>query len=222
MDIDFLSQTKLFHGIAPDAIPKVLSNLGYRIKNYDREAVIYMAGDSADAIGLVLSGSVRIENNDFWGNTSVLANIAPGSVFAETYALLSGEPLMVDVIAQKKSTVLFLQTEHLFDFSHDTSIANRRHTIIHNLLMISIQKNLHLSRRIFHTSSKSIRGRLISYLSFVAQKKNTNDFVIPFNRQHLADYLSVDRSALSHELSKMQDEGLLITEKSHFVLNFDL
>ena len=90
--------------------------------------------------------------------------------------------------------------------------------IIHNLLSISARKNLNLSRRIFHTSSKSIRGRLLSYLSYQAMKNGSREFDIPFSRQQLADYLSVDRSALSNELSKMQKEGLLSVNRSHFVL----
>ena len=90
--------------------------------------------------------------------------------------------------------------------------------LIRNLLTISAQKNLILSRRIFHTSPKSIRGRLLSYLSFQASSQGSSEFTIPFNRQQLADYLSVDRSALSNELGKMQKDGLLKVNKNHFII----
>ena len=103
-----------------------------------------------------------------------------------------------------------------------TGIREVENRLIQNLLYISSQKNLNLSRRIFHTSSKSIRGRLLSYLSFQASKAGSRDFCIPFNRQQLADYLSIDRSAMSAELGKMRKEGILETDKNHFVLKTDL
>lgn len=80
---------------------------------------------------------------------------------------------------------------------------------------------MNLSRRIFHTTSKSIRGRLLSYLSYQATRQGSLQFTIPFNRQQLADYLSVDRSAMSNELSKMQKEGMLTVNRNYFVLNVE-
>ena len=84
--------------------------------------------------------------------------------------------------------------------------------------MIASQKNLNLSRRSVHTSAKSIRGRLLSYLSDQALAQGSRSFSIPFNRQQLADYLNVDRSAMSNELSKMQKEGLLQSDRNQFTL----
>jgi len=90
--------------------------------------------------------------------------------------------------------------------------------LIRNMLTIAARKSLNLSRRIMHTSSKSIRGRLLSYLSFQATQHGCREFDIPFNRQQLADYLSVDRSAMSNELSKMQRDGIITVDRNHFVL----
>lgn len=90
--------------------------------------------------------------------------------------------------------------------------------LLRNLLLLTAEKNLRLSRRIFHTSSKTIRGRVLSYLSFEAARNGSREFTIPFTRQQLADYLEVDRSALSHELGNMAREGLLRTRRSHFAL----
>lgn len=223
MDTALLTQTPLFKDLSENDIRMLLKNLGYREKTYNKEDLVLLAGDTIHEIGIVTAGSVRIENNDLWGNTSVLASISPGSVFAETYALLPDEPMMVDVIAQKKNTqVLFLNVAHLFQIDKgDLDIVRRRNTLIKNLLRISSQKNLHLSRRIFHSSSKTIRGRVLSYLSFISRKTRSNHFTIPFNRQQLADYLGVERSALSHELSKMQKDGILTTNRNEFTLNDD-
>ena len=134
-------------------------------------------------------------------------------LFAETYALTK-VPLMVDVVATQDSKILLLQTDSLNSAQNAFS-----KIIIQNLLAISMKKNLHLSHRIFHTSSKTIRGRLLSYLSSQVPRGTPNaEFDCPFDRQQLADYLEVDRSALSAELSKMKTEGLIDYWKNHFRL----
>lgn len=178
--------------------------------------MIYRAGDTVQSMGLVLSGRVQIENDDLWGNKSVLDSIAPGMVFAETYAFLPGEPLMVSAVASEPSEILFLNGARILQSCPNACIHHSK--LIRRLLTISSQKNLNLSRRIFHTSAKTIRGRLVSYLSGQAAQSQSPDFTIPFNRQQLADYLSVDRSALSNELGKMQRDGLLQVNKNHFIL----
>ena len=216
MDYHFLSKTILFRGTSPEEVRTMLDCLSAENKQFQRGSVIYHAGDVIHSIGLVLSGSVSIENDDVWGNKSILDKDGPGHVFAETYACVPGEPLMISVVAAEPVEILFLDMSRVL---HICSNACDFHSkLIRNLLAISSQKNLNLSRRIFHTSSKSIRGRLLSYLSFQATQHGSRDFEIPFNRQQLADYLSVDRSAMSNELSKMQRDGLLRLERNHFSL----
>ena len=216
MNYSFLSKTILFRGIHPDEMKEMLSCLGSEQKNYKKGQYIYRAGDTTQSMGLVLSGNVLIENDDIWGNKSLLYSIGPGQFFGETYASLPGEPLMVNVLARQDSEILFINISRLMKVCPNT--CSHHSKLIQNLLTISAQKNLNLSRRIFHTSAKTIRGRLLSYLSFEALRQGKYEFYIPYNRQQLADYLSVDRSALSNELSKMQIEGILITEKNYFQL----
>lgn len=216
MDHLFLSQTLLFRGISPEELRQLLPCLRAERRQYSRGSLIFRTGDPVSAMGLVLSGSVSIEHDDVWGNKSILDHVRPGQVFAETYACLPGTPLMISAAAAEPSEVLFLSAQRLL---HPCSNACDFHSkLVQNLLTITSQKNLNLSRRIFHTSSKSIRGRLLSYLSFQAAQQGSREFDIPFNRQQLADYLSVDRSAMSNELSKMQRDGLLRTERNHFLL----
>lgn len=216
MDYHFLSQTVLFRGASPEEVRSMLGCLGAEKRQYQRGDVIYHAGDFVRSMGLVLSGSVSIENNDVWGNKSILDNVGAGQVFAETYACVFDEPLMIRVVAAEATEVLFLNANRVLNVC--SNACGFHNKLIRNLLAISAQKNLNLSRRIFHTSSKSIRGRLLSYLSFQAVRQGSREFDIPFNRQQLADYLSVDRSAMSNELSKMQKEGLLKVKRSHFLL----
>lgn len=185
-------------------------------KKYSRGSIIYHVGDTLNSMGMVLTGSVSIENDDIWGNKSILDKVGPGQVFAETYACLPGEPLMVNIVASEPTEILFMNTDCMFTVCfHACGFHNK---LIRNMLTISAQKSLNLSRRILHTSSKTIRGRLLSYLSFQATQHGSREFEIPFNRQQLADYLSVDRSAISNELSKMQKEGMIKSDRNHFTI----
>ncbi len=216
MDVACLAQTPLFRGSTPEEVASMLACLGAVQRAYQKGAVIYCAGDTVQSMGLILSGSVHIESGDVWGNRSILDQAGPGQVFAETYACLPDEPLMVSVTAAADTQVLFLQTSRVLQTC--TSACAHHARLIRNLLAISAQKNLILSRRIFHTSPKTIRGRLLSYLSFQSLRQGSRSFTIPFNRQQLADYLSVDRSALSNELGNMQREGLIAFHKNSFEL----
>lgn len=215
MDFSLLSNAKLFQGISTPDIQKVLHCLSSHIKSYKKGEKVFSIGDEIQEIGLILSGSVFIENNDFWGNRSILAFIGKDNIFAESYAL-AHEKLLITVIAAEPTDVLFLKTRSLITMCSNACPFHNK--LIQNLLSISSHNNIRLSQRIINTSSKTIRGRLVSYLSQEAHKKLSDEFRIPLNRQELADYLNVDRSALSNELAKMKDEKLLSFRKNEFQL----
>ncbi len=216
MDFIFLSGTVLFQGILPSEVESMLECLGARRKSYEKGQSIHYAGDIIQTIGLVLSGSVNIENDGLWGNRDILNHITPGEIFAETYACIPGEPMMVSAVAAEPAEVLFLDMGKIL--ASCPSACPRHSRLIRNLLAATAQKNLNLSRRIMHTSAKTIRGRLLSYLSYQAAKQKSSTVTVPYNRQQLADYLSVDRSALSGELGKMQRDGILEVDKNRFRL----
>ncbi|MBQ8975732.1 MAG: Crp/Fnr family transcriptional regulator [Oscillospiraceae bacterium] len=216
MDMNFLANTYVFKDIPPEEIEPMLLCLGAVERSYKKGETIYYAGQCVESLGLILSGSVYIQNDDSWGNTSIVDKAGPGQVFAETYACVPDEKLMVSVIAAENTRVLFLNMSKVLTMCGNACENHGR--IIRNMLMVSSVKNLNLSRRIFHTSSKTIRGRLMSYLSYHAVINGKREFDIPFNRQQLADYLSVDRSAMSNELGKMQKDGLLKSVRNHFIL----
>ena len=211
-----LAKTALFRGCESEEVEAMLACLGAVRRAFAKGAQILRTGETVSSLGLVLSGRVRIESGDIWGNTTVLDQVGPGEVFAETYACTPGEPLMVDVVAAERSEILFLAISRVLQTCSPT--CEHHHRLIQNLLSLSAQKNLNLSRKIFHTSPKTIRGRLLSYLSEQAIRSGSQRFTVPFNRQQLADYLNVDRSALSNELSKMQRDGLLKVDKNRFEL----
>lgn len=220
MDYEFISKTDLFGGITPQETQAMLQCLQSYTKCYEKNEMIYGAGTTASAMGLVLSGGVRIEQTDVWGNQNIFSTAGPGQVFAETYACVPGEVLMVDVVAAMDCEILFLNTAKVLKTCPSACQFHSR--LVQNLLAVMASKNLNLTRKISHISQKSIRGRLLSYLSSQALRQGTSSFQIPFNRQQLADYLCVDRSALSAELGKMRDEGLLEFHKNLFTLKIEM
>ena len=234
----------LFRGMSPEMIAQCEADLAARTKTYRKGDLILHAGEITEDLCIVLSGSVTIESTDYWGSCTVLSHAGAGDFFAETYAYL-GEELLVDVRANEESEIRFLRVGALRDAAAPShaglpqaswqphaglpqTAAAQPHAglpqaswqpqFIANLLSISMHKNLVLSNRIFRTSPKTIRGKLLSYLGSVSLQKHADEFDIPFDRQQLADYLGVDRTALSKELGKMKTEGILAFRKNHFQL----
>lgn len=211
-----LSNTKLFRGIEEREITSLLQCLHANTCTYQKGDTILAEGTVTDNIGVVLSGMAMISYGDIWGNTSILGHVAPGGVFAEVYACIPGEPLRITVSATEDSTVLFLNVRRVLSTCTNACPFHAR--LAQNLLTVCAHKSLHLSQRMIHITSKSIRGRLMSYFSECAKQSGNNAFLIPYNRQQLADYLNVDRSAMCNELSKMRKDGLIEYEKNRILL----
>ena len=217
MDYKFLLRCDLFQGMEEADIQAMLQCLQASMRRFRKGEILFHAGSVTDCAGLVLSGGVYLEQSDVWGNQNMLSHAGPGDLFAEAYACIGGEPLMVSVIAAQDTSALFVNTKRILQVCSSACPFHTR--LIQNLLSVLSRKNLSLTRKITHTASKSIRGRVLSYLSFQAQQEGACSFNIPFNRQQMADYLCVDRSALSYELSKMQEEGVLSFSKNRFILH---
>ena len=198
------SQTPLFAGISPHDYA-LLQPMTHQ-KDYARGQIILHAGNLAPQVGLVLTGRVHIEMSDPWGGRGILGSVGPGEIFAESYALCA-QPLQVDAVCAEDARILLLDADRAL---------RAVPRLCQNLLSICARKNLALSRRIFCTSAPTVRARVITYLSTAGRQGD--ELVLPFNRQQLADYLNVDRSALSRELGRMRDDGLLTFHKNRFRL----
>ena len=217
--MNFISKTSLFRGCSEEDILNMAKHLDFRTDEYKKGDIILGVGSIVTDIGLVLSGSVRIEYTDLWGNKSILGITSAGGVFAESYACIPNEPMMVDAVANEDCRILSISVPKLFTPCPACGSQNR---LIQNLVMISAEKNLQLSRRSMHTSPKTIRGRLFSYFSQQVSTQGSSKIVIPFDRQQLADYLNLDRSALSKELGKMRDDGLIEFNRNIFEIKIDI
>ena len=216
MDAVQLQKTMLFRGLTDSEIAEALQVLEAHEKRYEKGETLLTAGSVTERMGLVLEGSVTIESNDAWGNRTIISHVGCGQVFAETYALLENEPMLVDVTASENCRILFLRSGRIQSLQNSQNPWALKY--ITNLLTISMHKNLILSGRSFHTAPKTIRGRVMAYLNSVSLQKRSREFDIPFDRQQLADYLNLERSALSKELGKMQKDGLISCRKNHFII----
>ena len=216
MEISELNRYTLFRGLSEEEISHALHQLRAQEKQYGKDSIILSAGQPTERMGLVLKGSITIESNDLWGNRTILSHVGEGGFFAETYAWLCDEVVLVDVVANEECRILFLTVAILRGLSLAREPWAAKLTA--NLLSISAQKNLALTGRSFHIAPKSARARIMAYLNTVALQMQSREFDIPFDRQQLADYLNLERSAMSKELGRMRDEGLIRTRKNHFTL----
>lgn len=216
---DFLPvfrSSPLFSGISAEEASAMLSCLQAEKKDFPKEAFLLHAGDTAESIGLILSGSILVIQEDIWGNRNILSKAGPGQTFAAAYACAPGSVLNVNVFAETPVTALFLNVKRILNVCPSACTHHSR--IIRNLLSDLAEKNLRFSEKLTHMSQRTTRDKLMSYLSAEAQRLGTYEFDIPFSRQQLADYLGVERSGLSLELGKMRSEELLDFHKNHFAL----
>ena len=194
----------------------MMSCLGAKVVTADKGEPVFLEGDKAGFLGLVLEGSVQIVHDDYYGNRSVLTHADVGDIFAEAYACANVDTMPVSGYALHSSKVMFFACKKML-----TVCANacRFHNqLVKNLLQVVAQKNLNLSRKIQFMSRKTTREKLMAYLSDCAKKAGNSEFTIPFDRQTLADFLGVERSAMSAELGKLQKDGILRTKGSNFCL----
>ena len=200
-----ISTLPLFRGIPAGELPALLDRSSAREVRFAKGELLLHRGETPRSLGLVLEGGVHIIREDFWGNRSIVGLAGPGEIFAESYAL-AGKPLAVSVLAAADGRALFLDAGHLSQ------------RLSANLLALLAEKNLMLTEKMRHMARRTTREKLLSYLSAQALRAGTAEFDIPLDRQQLADFLAVDRSAMSAALGKLRDEGVLTFRKNHFRL----
>ena len=214
--IPILKRTKLFSGVGEEDIASLLSCLGARKKEYKKGEYILREGEHISDIFILVEGNIHIQKDDYWGNRSILSVISVGEMFGEGYAAPESGALLNDVVAVEDSSVIFFDVKRILT---TCSSACRFHNmIVQNMFFAISDKNRKLVQKLGHMSGRTTRAKLISYLSEEAKRQGSSAFTVPFNRQQLADYLCVDRSAMSNELCKMRDEGMIKFEKSRFEL----
>ena len=214
-----LKKSVLFCGIETREIEAMLNCLSAVKRTYEKGEFVWRNGDHVTSMGLVLTGSVHVIEEDFWGNRTILSECSESQIFGDAYACMPSVELGVSVVAAGKSEILFLDVQKVITVC--TSACEFHTRLIRNLLSVLADKNLMLTQKIKHMAKRSTREKLLSYLSEESLKQKNSRFEIPFNRQQLADYLCVDRSAMSGELCKLKKEGVLDFKKNSFHLLSD-
>ena len=212
-----LKRTRLFSGVGEEELPAMLNCLGAVVRSYRKGEYVFRSGEHVGSITILVEGRLLIQKDDYWGNRSIVNAVEPGELFGEAYAAPDSGALRNDVLAAEDSAAVFFDIHRVLTVCPS---ACRFHTLtVQNLFYAISEKNRKLVSKLDITSKRTTREKLLSYLSEEAKRQNASAFEIPFNRQQLADFLSVDRSAMSNELCKLRDAGLLSFERSRFTLH---
>ncbi len=214
--IPILKNTQLFSGASDEDIEAMLGCLQAKLCTYKKGEYVLREGERVERLMMLVKGELHIQRDDYWGNRSIISMVGVGEMFGEAYAAPESGPLMNDVLAVEDSAVIFLDIGKLLTVCPNGC---KFHAMaVKNLFFAISEKNRKLVRKLGYMSRRTTREKLIAYLSEEAKRQNSGSFSIPFNRQQLADFLSVDRSAMSNELCKLRDEGLIEFEKNRFRL----
>lgn len=214
--IPILKKTQLFSGASDEDIEAMLGCLQAKLCTYEKGEYVLREGERVERLMMLVKGELHIQRDDYWGNRSIISMVGVGEMFGEAYAAPESGPLMNDVLAVEDSAVIFLDIGKLLTVCPNGC---KFHAMaVKNLFFAISEKNRKLVRKLGYMSRRTTREKLIAYLSEEAKRQNSGSFSIPFNRQQLADFLSVDRSAMSNELCRLRNEGLIEFEKNRFRL----
>lgn len=214
--VSLLKKTELFSGVGDGDILSMLDCLNAVVRKHGKGEYVFRQGEHIRNLMLLAEGRLHIQKEDYWGNLNILNEIRPGEMFGEAYLAPNSGTLMNDVIAEEESTVLLFDLERILTVCPSACPFHTQ--LVKNVFYAISEKNKSLVQKLRYMSQRSTREKLLSYLSDEAKRQNSGSFSIPFNRQQLADFLSVDRSAMSSELCKLRDEGMLNFHKSKFTL----
>ncbi len=214
--IKILKKSRIFTGISEDEIEAMLSCLNTRVRSYKKGEFVLRQGEVISDILVLVEGTLHVQRDDYWGNLSILSHVSAGEMFGEAYIAPESGALMNDVVAVEDSSVMLFDVRRLVTTC--PSACPFHSLVVQNMFFAISDKNRRLVGKLGHMSRRTTREKLISYLSEESKKQRSSTFTIPFTRQQLADYLSVDRSAMSNELCKMRDDGLIEFERSKFRL----
>ncbi len=213
---EILKKCSLFADIEDQYLSAMLSCLGARRESFDKKYTIFTEGNPAKYFGILLSGSAQIIRHDYYGNRSIVAGVVPGELFCESFACAGAQTLPVSVVASEMCEVLLIDASHVLHTCSNGCDFHRQ--MIYNLMRDLAVKNIMFHEKLDITAKRTTREKLLTYLAIMEQRTGSSQFDIPFDRQELADYLEVDRSGLSAEISKLRREGVLECSKNHFVL----
>ncbi|MBR5267993.1 MAG: Crp/Fnr family transcriptional regulator, partial [Lachnospiraceae bacterium] len=183
---------------------------------YSKGECIAFEEDMVRHIGIVVRGSVHMVKEDVWGNSTIMARMTRGHLFGESAACGNDSMSVVTFQAAENTEVLMIPFERIMSTCCNSCGFHQQ--VIKNMVILLSNKNHALMEKIEVVSRKTLREKILSYLSQESQRQGRRYFEIPLGRMELADYLCTDRSALTRELGKMRQEGLIDYDKNMFRL----
>lgn len=214
--IPILEKCALFQGVSSEDIQKMLRCFGARIAHFGKYQFLFSEGDEARYVGIVLTGGVRLVKEDYDGKSSIISLAGPGELFCESFACADVAALPVGVEAAENSAVVLIDSRRITSICANACGCHSK--VLNNLLRVVASRNLEYHHKMEITAKRTTREKLMAYLLAQSKAAGSNTFTIPFDRQALADYLQVERSAMSTEIGKLRDDGVLITRRSEFTL----
>lgn len=215
-----LKHCPFFAGMDEGEILSILNCVDAKIRTFDHDEYIFRAGDSTASMGLILSGSVLVIQEDLWGAPEYHVQNRSRRLLCGTLRRNARFRFEHQRGNRRPSETLMLNINRLLTVRPTACTHHNR--LIRNLVSVLAEKVLQFNEKITHMSKRTTREKLLSYLSSESIRQGSLSFDIPYDRQQLADYLCVERAAMSAELSKLQKEGLLTTRKNHFELAVEL
>ena len=207
-------RSPLFTGIRSEDMQTMLGCIGHYVREYKKGEIIAFEAETINHVGLVLKGSVDMIKEDVWGNRTMLLRSYAEDVFGETFACGEDSLSVVTFVAAEDSKVMFLSFCRVMHTCSHACVFHQ--TLIENMVRIIARKNRELMRKIEVVSKKTLREKILAYLSIQSQTQGSSQFEIPLGRVEWAEYLCADRSALTRELAKMKDEGLIDYQRNFF------
>ncbi len=212
-----LKRVTIFENIEEGQLSNLLGCLGAKVQVYSKNDIILLVDSKIASVGIILAGSAQIVKEDVMGNRTIMSELSEGDMFGEAFACAGVDKIPVTVLTTTGCEVLFIQFNRIVTTC--SSSCSFHTTLIKNMLQLIAQKNILLNNRMDILSQRTTREKLITYLAAIMKKSGKNKFKIPFTRDELADFLCVNRSALSRELSSMREENLLTFHKNEFEIN---
>lgn len=209
-----IKDSRLFENISEAELSSMLNCLRAVTKTFQKSEFIFIEGSELKQIGVVIEGTVHMVKEDVWGEKTILATMTNGEIFGESFVCGEFSSSSVSFQAATDCKILCLSFHHVLSACSKSCVYH--HKLIENMVTLIAQKNVKLMEKMEILSKKSIRERILTWLSQQSQINGNEKFESPLGRIELADYLCVDRSALTRELSRMKTDGLLDYNKNTF------
>ncbi len=212
--LDVIKSSPLFKDIETNSILSITSEWYSKIESYDKDNFIFLEGETLKNIGIILLGSAQIITYDFYGNKNIIASLEKSQLFGEAFVCALKNTMPMNVLATENTKVLFINYKEMTKIKNTNSLIIDK--IKNNMLKIISEKNILLNKKIDLLSKRSTKEKILAYLYSVSKNAKSKTFTINLNRQELADFLSIERTAMSSKLSSLQREGVIKYDKNNF------